>query len=112
MKLLIRWLLAAAALMLVAYLIPGIVVDRFFPTAFVTALALGLVNAVIRPVVKMLTMPLTCMTLGLFTFVINALMFWLVAIAVDGFEVTGWLAYFAGPIVYSLITAAASQLVK
>ena len=85
LTLLARWIVNAAALLLVAYLYPGVQVTSFF-AALVAALALGLVNAVIRPVLVILTLPVTLLTLGLFLFVINALLFWLVAEVIRGFR--------------------------
>jgi putative membrane protein len=102
-----RWLVNAAALLLVAYLYPGVHVDSFFAAAM-AALVLGLVNAVVRPVLVLLTLPVTLLTLGLFLFVINALLFWLVAEIVQGFGVTGFGAALLGSILYSLITLATS----
>ena len=82
-----------------------------FYTALVVALILGLINAVIRPVLVLLTLPLTIFTLGLFIFVINGLLFWFVASFVAGFDVAGfWPAVF-GAIVYSLISWAAAALI-
>ena len=112
MNLLLRWLISALALLLIAYLLPGITVANFFPAALVAALVLGLVNAFIRPVVKMLTLPLTCLTLGLFSLVVNAVLFWAVAAFVDGFAVDGIVAALLGSIAYSLVTAAASTVLE
>ncbi|MEP0547777.1 MAG: phage holin family protein [Rhodothermales bacterium] len=112
MNLLLRWLVGALALLLVAYLLPGIAVANFFPAAVVAALVLGLVNAFIRPLVKLLTLPLTCLTLGLFSLVINAALFWAVAAFVDGFAVEGAVAALLGSLAYSLVTAAASAVLK
>ena len=112
MSLLLRWLVSALALLAVAYLLPGIVVSSFFPAAVVAALVLGLVNAFIRPLVKLLTLPLTCLTLGLFSLVMNAALFWGVAAVVEGFVVEGALAALLGSLLYSLVTAAASQLIE
>lgn len=112
LNLLLRWLVGALALLAVAYLLPGITLTNFFPTAVVAALVLGLVNAFIRPVVKLLTLPLTCLTLGLFALVVNAVLFWGVAAVVDGFAVEGALAALLGSLLYSLVTAAASQLIE
>jgi putative membrane protein len=103
LTLLARWILNAAALLLVAYLYPGVHVEGFVP-ALVAALVLGLVNAVIRPILVILTLPATLLTLGLFLFVINAFLFWLVAEVVRGFTVTGFGAALLGSILYSLIT--------
>ena len=107
--LLARWAVNAAALLLVAYLYPGVGVESFF-AALMAALILGLVNAVIRPILIVLTLPATLLTLGLFIFVINALLFWLVAEIVQGFTVTGFGAALLGSILYSVITLISSWL--
>jgi len=107
--LLARWIVNAAALLLVAYLYPGVNVESFFAAA-IAALVLGLVNAVVRPILVILTFPVTLLTLGLFLFVINALLFWLVAELVQGFTVTGFLAALVGSILYSLITLVTSWI--
>jgi putative membrane protein len=109
-SLLLRWLLSALALLAVAYLYPGVRVESFFSAA-VAALVLGLVNALIRPVLVVLTLPVTIITLGLFLFVINALLFWLVAEIVKGFAVQGFVSALVGSILYSLITLVVSWLV-
>ena len=107
--LLARWAVNAAALLLVAYLYPGVTVESFF-AALIAALVLGLVNAVIRPILIVLTLPATLLTLGLFIFVINALLFWFVAEIVQGFRVTGFGAALLGSILYSVITLVSSWL--
>lgn len=107
--LLARWAVNAAALLLVAYLYPGVSVESFF-AALIAALVLGLVNAVIRPILIVLTLPATLLTLGLFIFVINALLFWFVAEIVQGFKVTGFGAALLGSILYSVITLVSSWL--
>lgn len=107
--LLARWAVNAAALLLVAYLYPGVTVESFF-AALIAALVLGLVNAVIRPILIILTLPATLLTLGLFIFVINALLFWFVAEIVQGFRVTGFGAALLGSILYSVITLISSWL--
>ncbi|HET6265586.1 MAG TPA: phage holin family protein [Usitatibacter sp.] len=109
LSLLARWLLNAAALLLVAYLYPGVSVETFF-AAMIAALVLGLINAVVRPILVLLTLPVTILTLGLFLFVINALLFWLVAEIVQGFRVTGFVDALVGSILYSLITLVTSWL--
>ena len=109
MSLLIRWLINAGAILLVAWILEGIDV-RGPGTALVAALALGLVNAVIRPVVLFLTMPLGCLTLGLFTFVVNALMFWLAAAVVPGFDVDGFVSALLGSLLVSAVSTVASRL--
>ena len=109
MQLLARWLINAAALLLIAYLYPGVMVESFL-AAIIAALVLGLVNAVIRPILVILTLPVTVLTLGLFLFVLNALLFWLVAETVPGFRVTGFVAALIGSLLYSLITLVTSRL--
>lgn len=109
MKLLLLWLINAVALMAVAYLLPGITVASFV-TALIAALVLGLVNAVIRPILVLLTLPVTLLTLGLFIFVINGLLFWLVGSFIAGFVVSGfWWGVF-GAVVYSIVSWALSAL--
>lgn len=109
-SLLLRWLLSALALLAVAYIYPGVKVESFFAAA-VAALVLGLVNALVRPVLVILTLPVTIVTLGLFLFVINALLFWAVASVVPGFTVTGFGAALLGSILYSVASLAINALV-
>jgi putative membrane protein len=109
MKLLLVWLINAVALIAVAYLLPGVTVSDFV-TALIAALVLGLVNAVIRPILILLTLPATLLTLGLFIFVINGLLFWLVGSYIDGFTVAGFWPGFFGAIVYSIVSWALSAL--
>lgn len=109
MKLLLVWIINAAALLALPYIFSSIQVDGFY-TALIVALILGLINSVIRPVLLLLTLPLTIITLGLFIFVLNGLLFWFVASFIKGFTIAGfWPAVF-GAIVYSLISWAASAL--
>lgn len=109
LRLLLVWLINAVALIAVAYLFPGISVSSF-GAAMVAALILGLVNTVIRPVLVLLTLPVTILTLGLFIFVINGLLFLGVANILEGFHVAGFWAAVFGAIVYSLISWALSSL--
>ncbi|MBI5071638.1 phage holin family protein [Candidatus Falkowbacteria bacterium] len=98
MALLFRWLIYAVAIMLLTYIVPGISVKNFY-SALLAALVLGLVNAVIRPLIILLTLPVNILTLGLFTLVINALMLWFVASIVKGFDVKNFVAAFLGALV-------------
>lgn len=109
MKLLLRWVISALALLALPYLVSGIELKSFY-FALIAAALLGLVNAVIRPVLILLTLPVTILTLGLFIFVINALLFWFVGSFFAGFHVSGFWAGFFGAILYSLITWAANAL--
>ena len=101
MKIIVRWLLLAAALLLVAHLYPGVTV-RSFGAAMWAALVLGLLNTLVRPLLVLLTLPVTLLTLGLFLFVINALMFWAAAAVLNGFNVAGFGAALIGSLLYSL----------
>jgi len=101
MKLILRWLLLAAALLLLANLELGVTVASF-SAAMVAALVLGLLNTLVRPLLVLLTLPVTVLTLGLFLFVINALIFKLAAGVLDGFKVTGFGAALVGSLIYSL----------
>ena len=101
MKLIVRWLLLAAALLLVAHLYAGVHVANF-GAAMIAALVLGLLNTLVRPLLVLLTLPVTLLTLGLFLFVINALMFWAAASLLSGFNVSGFGAALIGSLIYSL----------
>ena len=103
MKLLLRWALNAVALMLVPEVLTEIRVDGY-AAALISALLLGFVNAIIRPVLVLITLPITILTLGLFTLVINALMFWAVSGLVAGFVVPDFWTAFWGALLYSLLT--------
>ncbi len=109
LTLLARWIINAGALLLVAYLYPGVQVGSF-TAALIAALVLGLVNAVVRPILVILTLPVTLLTLGLFLFVINALLFWFVAEVVQGFTVTGFVAALVGSLLFSVITTITSWI--
>lgn len=109
MKMLAVWLINAVCLLLVANLVPGIYIDGFV-RALVIALALGLVNTFIRPILSLLTLPITVLTLGLFSLVLNGLLFWSVAYFVEGFRVSGFWAAFWGALVYGLVSWLASVM--
>ncbi len=100
MKLIAKWLLSAAALLAVAYLYKGVQVTNF-TSALIAAFVLGLFNTILRPLLIVLTLPVTVVTLGLFLFVINALMFWAAASVLDGFHVSGFGAALLGSLIYS-----------
>lgn len=103
MYFILRWILNALVLMLIPYLVSGIEVASFF-TAMITALALGLVNAVIKPVLIILTLPINILTLGLFTLVINGLLFWFVSSFIKGFSISGFWPAFWAALIYSLVS--------
>jgi putative membrane protein len=100
MKILAKWLLNAAALLAVAHFYSGVVVTSFV-AALIAALVIGLFNAVLRPLLVILTLPVTIITLGLFLFVINALLFWAAASMLDGFQVRGFAAALIGSVLYT-----------
>ncbi|MDB5850081.1 MAG: hypothetical protein JWP29_3833 [Rhodoferax sp.] len=102
MKLILKWLLSAVALLLVAHLYSGVVVSSF-TSALIAALVIGLLNTIVRPVLVVLTLPATIITLGLFLFVINALMFWSASGLLAGFHVNGFAAALIGSLIYSLL---------
>lgn len=104
LDLILRWILLSAALLLVAKIVPGISISGGFSTALIISVVIGLVNVFIRPLVLILTLPLNILTLGLLTFVINALMLELSAWLVSGFEVEGFLAALLGSILLSLFS--------
>jgi putative membrane protein len=110
MRLLLAWLINAVALFAVPYLMQSVQVDSA-GTALIAALVLGLVNTLVRPVLVLLTLPVTLLTLGLFIFVINGLMFWAVAHLVAGFHVAGFWSAIGGALVYSIISWALAALI-
>jgi putative membrane protein len=102
MNFLLRWLLLAGALLLVAAFVPGVTVTNYV-SALIAAGVLGLFNTVLRPLLVILTLPVTLLTLGLFLFVINALLFWATASVLQGFSVQGFGAALLGSLVYSAL---------
>jgi putative membrane protein len=109
MRLLLTWLINAAALLALKYIMPSITVDSFV-TALIVAIVLGFINTLIRPIFVILTLPVTILTLGLFIFVINGLLFWAVGSFVPGFHVDGFWSGVFGAIIYSVISWALSAL--
>jgi putative membrane protein len=109
MRLILTWLINTVALMALPYLMHSVTVSNF-TTALIAALVLALVNTLIRPVLVILTLPVTFLSLGLFVLVINALLFWMVATLVDGFHVAGFWSAFLAAILYSVISWALSTL--
>ncbi len=108
---LLRWLIGAASIMLVGYLVPGVHVAGLW-TALIVALVLGLLNAVVRPILILLTLPATILTLGLFTLVINAGLFLFASTVVKGFTVDSFGAAFVGSLLLWLVNWATSSLTK
>jgi putative membrane protein len=110
LRLALVWLVNAVALIAVAYLMPSVSVASF-GAALVAALVLGLINAVVRPVLVLLTLPVTVLTLGLFIFVLNGLLFWMVGEWLEGFAVAGFWAGVFGALLFSLVSWLLSALV-
>lgn len=102
MKLLLTWLLHATALLALTHLYTGVQVNGF-GAALAAALLIGLLNLIVRPVLVVLTLPVTFVTLGLFLFIINALLFWAAATLLDGFGVAGFGAALLGSVIYSVL---------
>jgi putative membrane protein len=110
MRLLLTWLINACALFALPYLMDSIQVSNI-GVALLAALVLGLINTLLRPLLIALTLPVTFLTLGLFIFVVNGLLFWLTARLVDGFTVGGFWSAFGGALLYSVISWALSTLI-
>ena len=110
MRILLRWAASAAALLVVAALVPGITVASW-PTAFVAAVVIGLVNGVLGPVVRFFSFPITLFTLGLFSLVISAALFGLAAYLVPGFEADSIVSAFVGALAYGLVSWGLQRLV-
>ncbi|PIZ94350.1 MAG: hypothetical protein COX81_03915 [Candidatus Magasanikbacteria bacterium CG_4_10_14_0_2_um_filter_37_12] len=111
MKLLLRWLLNGLTILAIAYYLPGVTVTGFY-AALIAALILGLINAIIRPILLVLTLPINLLSLGLFTFVVNGLMFWFGSTIVKGFEVDGFVSAFFGALILTLVSWVVSKSLK
>lgn len=109
MRLLLLWILNALALLAVAWLLPSITLSGF-GSALIAALGLGLINTLVRPVLAILTLPITVLTLGIFYLVLNGLLFWLASALLPGFHVAGFLAALVGALLYGVIAWALSAL--
>ncbi len=111
MTLILVWLLNAVALLIVAYILPGITVASF-GSALVAALVLGLLNTLVKPLLVLLTLPITIVTLGLFLLVLNALIFWFAGSVLKGFQVNGFWWALLGALVYSIVSGLLSRLLS
>lgn len=107
---LLTWLLAAVSLVITAYVVPGFLIKSFV-AALVAAVILGLVNAIIRPILVVLTLPITIVTLGLFLFIVNALTIWLAGSITPGFIVTGFVPALIGSIVLTIVSSVLNFLI-
>jgi len=106
MHLILLWLVSALFLYLTAAIVPGFVI-RSFPSALIAAVVVGLFNMILRPLLLFLTLPINIITLGLFTFVVQAIILRLAAGVLSGFEIKGWIPAILGAVVMSLIQAIA-----
>jgi len=110
MSILFRWLLVTFAFLLVSRFVPGIEVASFY-TALILAIFWGIANAILKPILIVLTLPVNILTLGLFTFVINGFLFWLLSTFIKGFYVEGFLAAILGALIISIISWAGNQFI-
>jgi putative membrane protein len=109
MEIILVWILNAVALLIVAYILPGITVASV-GSALIAALVLGLLNTLVKPVLILLTLPITIVTLGLFLLVLNALVFWFAGSVLKGFQVNGFWWALLGALVYSIVSGLLSRL--
>jgi putative membrane protein len=109
MKLIAKLLLTIFSLLLVAHFVPGIEVSGFY-IALIVAILLGVVNVIIKPILYIVTLPLNILTLGLFTFVINAFLFWFVSTFIDGFTVIGFIPALVGAAIVSVLSSIGNRI--
>lgn len=109
MRLLLRLILNALAVVIVAWAVPGIIVTSYL-SAILAGLVITVINAVLRPILQVLALPVTVLTLGFFALVVNALLFWLASTIVPGFFVTGFWPAFWGAIVFWLVSLLTNAL--
>lgn len=111
MKILFRLLIVAVTLMGIAYIVPGIEITSFY-AALIAAIVLGLLNIFIRPLLVVLTLPITILSLGLFIFVINGLLFWFAASFIDGMQVAGFIPAFIGALLISVVSTVVNRVLS
>ncbi len=111
MKVLAKWIIVAMTLLVLPQIIPGITISAF-STALIVAFFWGLANLIIKPVLLLVFLPITLLTLGLFTFVVNALLFWGIGSFVKGFEVAGFMPAFWGALIMSAMGVLVSFVLK
>lgn len=108
MRLITRFLIILFALLLVSQVVPGVTINGLW-AAVIAALVLGLLNAIVRPILLLLTLPVTLLTLGLFIFILNAFIFWFASTLISGFTVSGFLPALLGSLVVSLVSIIANR---
>lgn len=111
MKIILHWLILTGAIFLSAYLVPGIFVSNFL-TALIAGACLGFINLVVKPVLKILTLPINILTLGLFSIVLNALLFWALTTVVPGFTISTFKAALIGSLIIAVINWLFSKIAK
>jgi len=111
MKLVTKFLVVVLGLLVAAYVVPGIIVENLY-AAFIAALILGVLNLTVRPILFVLTLPITILTLGLFAFVLNGLLLWFVASFMEGVTVDGFLSALLGALIISVISWAGDRVLK
>jgi putative membrane protein len=111
MRLLLRWLISAITVLLVAQYLPGFEVTNFY-FALIAALVLGLLNATIRPVLLLLTLPINVITLGLFSFFVNAALIWFAASFLDGFTVTNFWSAVIAAVIFWAVGVLTNELIQ
>lgn len=111
MMMILRWVVNAAALLGIAHVVPGFVVDDIWSAVW-GALAIGLINAILRPLLKVLTFPITILTLGLFSIVLNALLLWLASTLISGFDIQNFFAAVLGAILLWIVSQIVDWLLK
>jgi|SRR3989344_3367695 len=111
MKIILKWLIVAGAFFATAYFIPGIAVANFY-TALIASFLLGVMSITVRPILFLLTLPITLITFGLFSFVLNALIFWFISTIIKGFQVDGFIPALLGSFFVSVIMYIADKLLS
>lgn len=111
MKLIGRLLFSILGILLAAYIVPGVVVSGFY-TAAIVAVVLAIINLIVRPILFVLTLPITILTFGLFTLVLNGLLLWFVGSIIEGFSVSGFVAAFFGALVISVVNGIGKALLN
>lgn len=111
MRLLLRWLISSAAIFAVPYLVPGVHVANFY-SALIAAVVIGLINLTLRPILMLLTLPVTVLTLGIFALILNALLFWFASTIVKGFYVDGFVPALIGSLIFWLISWIGNSLAE
>ncbi len=111
MKLLIAWVINAGTLLIAAQIVPGFKIADV-QTAFLAAVIIGLINIFIRPLLLIITLPINLLTLGLFTFVVNAIVIWLASLVVTGMQIENFMAVLLAAIVVSIVSTILSTLAK